>query len=168
MTRFTSIIAAVCFLLFLTNSAFAQRSAKISEIQARAFNSRTGEFSENLLAAGAPELGNMPSGELASVSTFIIIKIEFGKGSPIPKDAKVRLVATESGSMPFAAKPAKLGKRIILDSSNGLGPVDPDGNTYVGFWLKTTDCRSVALKASLIGLAKTSTMSETLPFTCYE
>lgn len=168
MMRITSFAFAIVFSFIFIISVSAQESARIAAIQAKAFNSRTGSFSENLLAKGAPALGNMPSGEMSSVSTFIIIKIEFGKGSPIPKNGKVHLVATESGSMPFAAKPSKQGKRIILDSSNKLGPVDSDGNTYVGFWLNSTDCRSITLKATLTGLAKTSTMSEILPFTCYE
>ncbi len=166
--RFTSFVAVVVFSMVFIIPAIAQDPANILEIQARAFNSKTGSFSENLLAAGAPELGNVPSGEMASVSTFIIVKVDFGKDSPIPKNAKVHLVATENGSMPFASKPTRQSKRVILDSSNNLGPADPDGNTYIGFWLKTTDCRSVSLTATLIGLAKTSTISEVLPFTCYE
>lgn len=166
--RSSSFVAVAFLSLISIIPTIAQESARISEIQAKAFNSKTGTFSEDLLAAGAPELGNMPSGEMASVSTFVIVKVEFGKGSPIPQNAKIRLVATENNSLPFAEKKAKQGKRIILDTSNKLGPVDQNGATYVGFWLHTTDCRTIALSATLTGLAKTSTMSEILPFTCYE
>jgi|GEM_PF-1508839 len=168
MLRFSAFFAVAAVFFCIVCPTRAQVPAKITEIQARAFESRTGTFSANLIGAGAQELGNMPAGKNASVSTFIIVKVEFGKGSPVPSAAKVRLVATESGSAPFSSNAKDQRKRIILDSSSLLGPADTDGTTYVGFWLKRTDCRTVVLNASLTGIAGTSSMVETLPFTCYE
>ncbi|HQZ83306.1 MAG TPA: hypothetical protein PLR83_08800, partial [Pyrinomonadaceae bacterium] len=87
---------------------------------------------------------------------------------PVPTGAKVRLVATESGLTPFSSSKKDQRKKVILDSSSLLGPADTDGTTYVGFWLKRTDCRTVVLNATLTGIAGASTKVETLPFTCYE
>lgn len=168
MLRFSALFAVAAFSFCIVSSTRAQAPAKITEIQAKAFESRTGTFSENLIGPGARELGNMPMGKNASVSTFIIVKVEFGKDSPVPAGAKVRLVATKSGSAPFSLNKKDQRKRVILDSSSLLGPADTDGTTYVGFWLKRTDCRTVVLSASLTGVTGTSTKVETLPFTCYE
>ncbi|MEZ5423749.1 MAG: hypothetical protein R2682_11775 [Pyrinomonadaceae bacterium] len=168
MLRFSALSAFFILSFCLVCSTRAQAPAKIAEIQARAFESRTGTFSENLIGSGARELGNMPSGPNASVSTFIIVKVQFGKDSPVPAAAKVRLVATETGSTPFSSNSKTQRRKIILDTSSSLGPADSDGTTYVGFWLERTDCRTIVLNASLRGVAGATSMVETLPFTCYE
>lgn len=168
MLRFSALFAVAALYFCSVCITQAQVPAKITEIQARAFESRTGTFSANLLGAGAPELGNMPTGRNASVSTFVIVKVEFGKDSPIPTTAKLRLVATESGSASFSSNPKKQSKKVILDSTSPIGPADADGTTYVGFWLKRTDCRTIFLSATLIGTAGTASKTEVLPFTCYE
>lgn len=168
MLRFSALSAFFILSFCIVGSTRAQAPAKIAEIQARAFESRTGTFSENLIGSGARELGNMPAGPNASVSTFIIVKVQFGKDSPVPAAAKVRLIATESGSAPFSSNSKSQRKRIILDSLSSLGPADSNGTTYVGFWLERTDCRTIVLNASLRGIAGTSSRVETLPFTCYE
>lgn len=154
----------VCFAAGLQ----AQEQPKISDIQARAFESRTGDFSADLLSTGRADLGNMPIGETASVSTFVIVKVDFGKDSPIPEKAGVRLVATESGSMPFSIKRKRQADKIILDSTNAVGLADANGTTYVGFWLMKTGCQSIKLTATLTGVSKKSSKTEILAFTCYE
>lgn len=168
MLRFSALFAVVALYFCLAGYGQAQVPAKITEIQAMAFESRTGTLSENLLGAASPELGNMPTGRNASVSTFVIVKVEFGKDSPIPTNAKVRLIATESGSAPFSANPQKQKPKIILDALSDLGPADANGTTYVGFWLQRTGCRTIFLKATLSGAAAASSMNKVLPFTCYE
>ncbi len=152
-------------LVFLAAGAFAQAQPTIDGIEARLFNSKTGNFSENILAAGSPELGNVPSGEFASVSTFIIVKVAFGPKAAKPANATVRLAASEGPTQPFASKQAR---KPLLNAVSKLGPVDADGNTYVGFWLNSTGCRSVQLKVTLTAFGKTATAAETLPFACYE
>jgi|APLak6261664640_1056046.scaffolds.fasta_scaffold41281_1 hypothetical protein len=159
----------ICFaIVLLASTAVAQNTARIAGFQAHLFNSKTGALSDDMLAKGAPEMGNVPAGDFASVSTFIVVKVELGKEAPIPQNAKVRLVATESSSMSFAVKPKKESDRIILDRTSGLGPVNTDGNTYVGFWLASTGCKSISLKASLLGLKEKPSLTEVLPFACYE
>ncbi len=90
------------------------------------------------------------------------------KDAPIPDKARIRLLATESGSMPFAANRGKASSRVMLDSTSGLGPVSAEGTTHVGFWLAGTGCRSISLKASLIGVRDAAALTEVLPFACYE
>ena len=47
-------------------------------------------------------------------------------------------------------------------------PVNADGITNVGFWLSATGCRSVTLKAFLVGVTAAKPITEVLPFACYE
>lgn len=166
MVRLSTYIPVVIFSVFLLFApAAAHGQIAITEIQARLFNSKTGEFSGNVLAKGAPELGNVPSGDLASVSTFIIVKISAGSKGSIPANARVHLTAAESANQPFGAKSRK---QLLLNEASKIGPADADGNTFVGFWLKQTGCRTITLTASLSGAGKTSAAKETLPFACYE
>lgn len=145
----------------------AQEPARVAAFQAFLFNSRTGAMSGDVLAKEAPELGNVPSSEYASVATLVVARIEFGKQAAVPK-AQVRLVATESASMPFAANRLRSTSRVILDRTSELGPVNAGGSTYVGFWLAPTGCRSISLKASLVGVKNAVPLSGELPFACHE
>jgi hypothetical protein len=143
-------------------------TVRLNGFQALLFNSKTGAFSTDALAKSGSELGNVPSGEFASVSTFIIVKVQTAKDAPVPKNLRVRLVAIESGSMPFAAKRKQQPDRVILDQTVSLGPVNDDGFAHVGFWLPNTGCRSITLTASLVGAKAGPPMTEILPFACYE
>lgn len=159
-------LLVVVFVYSLT--AFAQKAPEISGFQANLFNSKTGTFSTDVLAAGAPELGNIPAGEFSSVAVFIAVKVDLGPNASVPKNLSVRLIASESTSQPFAANKGKTDIRVILNSTSRIGPVDKDGKTFVGFWLTGTGCRSVTLKAALIGAQNAATKTEVLPFACYE
>ena len=167
MRVFPIMLAAVGLALAQPAAGTAQELARVAGFQAFLFNSKTGALSGDVLAKDGPELGNVSSGRFASVSALVVARIEFGKQAPVPK-AQVRLVATESGSMPFAASRAKAANRVILDRTSDLGPVNADGTTYVGFWLAGTGCRSLSLKASLIGLKDAVPLTGVLPFACYE
>lgn len=145
----------------------AQEPARVAGFQAFLFNSRTGAMSGDVLAKDGPELGNVPSGKYASVATLVVARVEFGKQAAIPK-ARVRLVATESASMPFAANRARSTSRTIFDRTAELGPVNADGTTYVGFWLGGTGCRSISLKASIVGVKNAVPLTGMLPFACHE
>jgi hypothetical protein len=146
----------------------AEGKVRIAEFKAYLFNSKTGSLSGDMLAKGAPEMGNIPSGDFASVSTFITVKVDFGATAAVPQRAQIVLLATESGAMPFASKRARSPDRVILNSTSMLGPPNAEGSTYVGFWLPSTGCRSITLKATLVGEKKAPSLSEVLPFTCYE
>lgn len=166
MVRLSTYIPVVILSVFLLfTPAFSQDQPVITEIQARLFNSKTGTLSGNVLAKGASELGNVPSGDLASVSTFILVKISFGPKGSIPANAQVRLIAAESAVQPFGSKS---GNQLLLNGTSKLGPADTDGNTFVGFWLNRTGCKSITLTASLTGAGKVSSAKEILPFACYE
>jgi len=166
MVRLSAYILVIIFSAFLLfTPALAQEQSAVMEIQARLFNSKTGDFSGNILAKGTPELGNVPGSDLASISTFIIVKISFGLKGSIPPNSQVRLTATESSNQPFGAKSRK---QTLLNAISQLGPADTDGNTFVGFWLNRTGCQSISLTASLTGAGKASSAKTTLPFACYE
>lgn len=160
--------ASLWFAFLASSPALAQDAPKIAGFEAHLFNSKTGLLSANMLAKQAPQFGNVPAGELASVSALIVVKVEFGKESAIPPDARARLIATEGGVMPFAEKSKKESQRVILDSTVRLGPVNADGSTYVGFWLANTGCKTISIRASLLGMKAKPTLTEILPFTCYE
>jgi hypothetical protein len=121
-----------------------------------------------MLAKGAPELGNVPIGEFASVSTLVVVRVELGAQAPVPEKLQVRLVAVETGSMPFAAKGGKTRNRTILDRTSKLGPVNEKGAGYVGFWLDNTGCHTITLKAFVVGATDAAPLTAVLPFTCYE
>jgi len=132
---------------------------RIAGFQARLFNSRTGALSADVLA-GQVELGNVPAGELASVSTLVVVDVDFGEGLPVPQKARVRLVATEVGR--------RGPNRQLLDSTERPGPVAKDGTTHIAFWLPNTGCKTVTLRATLLGASQRSTKTQTIPFACYE
>ena len=149
-------------------NSYADQPVAIDGLQALLFNSRTGAFSRDILAKDAPDLGNVPAGEFASVSAFVIVRVRPGRNAPATKDVRVRLVATESGSLPFAAKDTSGRDRVILDQTAALGPVNSDGLTHVGFWLARTGCRSVVLNVTILGVPGAKSTSKVLPFACYE
>lgn len=146
----------------------AEGAARITAFKVYLFSSKTGVLSADMLAKRAPAMGNIPSGDFASVSTFITVKVDLDHQARIPQGLQIRLLATESGAMPFSSTRAKASDRIILNSTSTLGPANADGSTYVGFWLPNTGCRSISLKATLVGVPNTPPLSEVLPFTCYE
>lgn len=148
--------------------AAAEGTVRLGAFKAYLFSSKTGALSADMLAKGAPEMGNVPSGDYASVSTFIAVRVDFDHEAPVPQGLRIRLLAIESGAMPFSSGRTKARDRIILDSTTTLGPANADGSTYVGFWLPHTGCRSISLKAHLVGVKNAPTLSEMLPFTCYE
>ena len=121
-----------------------------------------------MLAKGAPQLGNIPIGKFASVSTLVVVRVELRTQAPVPEKAQIRLVAVESGSMPFATKGGKTRDRTILDRTSSLGPVNDKGESYVGFWLGATGCHTITLKAFVVGARDTAPLTGVLPFTCYE
>ena len=167
MTRSKYVPVLVALALF-SIPAVAQSSIKIAAFQAYLFNSKTGQLSQDVLAKGAPELGNVPSGAFASVSALVVVRVAIGPQAPVPRKAQIRLVAVESGSLPLAAKQGNTPDRIILDKTSALGPVNDQGAAYVGFWLTQTGCHAIKLKASVVGSGESISLASDLPFVCYE
>jgi len=160
----------LCWICFVGMAliAHADQHVSVRGLQALLFNSKTGTFSPDVLAQSGSALGNVPSGAFASVSTFIIVKVQIAREAPLPTNLRVRLAVTESGAMPFATPRQHRPDRVILDAKARLGPVDEDGIAYVGFWLPNTGCRSLTLTASLVGSKVGPPITEILPFACYE
>jgi hypothetical protein len=154
--------AAGVFALASAGLAQAGSTPHIAGFSAFLLNSRTGTLSADVLASGE-SLGNVPAGPLASISTLVVVKVDFGKGMPVPRAARVRLIATADA--PARGKAAKLP---LLDSVARVGPVADDGTAHVGFWLADTGCRAVTLKAALIGAPAATATTAELPFACYE
>jgi hypothetical protein len=162
------ILCLLAFSLMFAVPAAAEGTVRLGGFKAYLFSSKTGVMSADMLAKQAPQMGNVPSGEFASVSTFVTVRVDLDRLAPFPHGVQVRLLATESGAMPFSSSPAKGGDRIILNSVSTLGPANAEGMTYVGFWLANTGCRSIGLKAFLVGVKDALPISEVLPFACYE
>jgi len=155
--------------LFHAGAGYAQTQPEpaLESFQAFLFNAKTGEFSADILKAPRPELGNVPIGPFASVSTLVTVKVRVGP-SAAPKALRVHLVATESGTAKFAGKRTAKRSRVVLDKSEPLGPANSDGFAYVGFWLSGTGCREIRLEAQLTGRAGAAKISDVIPFICYE
>jgi hypothetical protein len=151
----------------LSGTLAAQTAPQVAGFQAYLFNSKTGQMSKDVLTKGAPQLGNVPIGGFASVSTLVVVRVEFGAQASVPEKMQIRLVALESGSKPFAPKDGKARDRTILDKTVSLGPVNDKGASYVGFWLENTGCHTITLKATVAG-GGSAPLTATLPFTCYE
>ena len=160
--------AALALALLLPISGASQSAVHLAGFQAYLFNSKTGRLSQDMLAKGAPQMGNVIIGEFASVSTLVVVRVELGAQAPVPQKAQIRLVAVESGSMPFSANQGKRNDRTILDKTGILGPVNDKGASYVGFWLDNTGCHTITLKAFLVGVRDAAPLTGVLPFTCYE
>lgn len=167
MTVFRSRLSRLTMMALLSaaigaGTARAQQAPQISGFQAFLFNSKTGALSPDMLTM-EQGLGNVPIGPFASVSTFVVVKIDFGPKQPVSADAQIRLVAKEA-----ATPHARAATRVILDRRAKLGPVADDGTTHVGFWLAGTGCRNIALRATLTAGATSALKETALPFICYE
>lgn len=149
-------------------AAAAQPALRVTGFQAYLFNSSTGEMSQDVLAKDAPELANVPFGKFASISVLVVVKVELEPQTPVPERAQIRLVAVESGSAPFAPKSKDTRDRTILDKTSKLGPLSAKGSGYVGFWLDSTGCHTINLKASVAGLREAVPVPAVLRFTCYD
>ena len=160
-TWYRSSIALTALVLAMSPSAISAAAAGQSQavsFKAFLFNSRTGGFSKDVLATDA-SLGNVPAGEFASVSTFVVVQVTFGSNVPIPRNGTVQLVATER---------SKATRHIILNRSVKLGPAGAGGITNVGFWLEATGCDVIALHATVTGGKAPMAGDASLPFACYE
>ncbi len=165
----TSSLSAILAILFVASALNikAQDVSIIESVEARLFNSRTGEFSPDVLGENAPPLGNVIIGEFSSVSTFIKVKLRFPSGTS-DRDPTVKLTARENNSMPFSDAVPKQGNKVILDSSARVGALNTDGSAYVGFWLENTGCKAIELTVSVSSSNKQNVKIVTLPFACYE
>lgn len=160
-TWYRSSIAITALILAMSPSAISATAAGQSRaigFKAFLFNSRTGGFSKDVLATDV-SLGNVPAGELASVSTFVVVEVTFGSNVPIPRNGTVQLVATER---------SKAIRHIILNRTVRLGPAGAGGVTNVGFWLESTGCDVIALHATVTGGTAPIAGDASLPFACYE
>lgn len=151
LTRFSLAV------LILSGAAAAAPAAKIG-FQAFLLNGATGRLSPDVLA-GDTLLGNVIAGTFSSTSTFIVVKVALGATAPLPRAARVRLLATAAGGKPG---------RPLLDSTARLGAIGDDGNAYVGFWLADTGCTPVSLTATLTRTGGTVTGKTALSFACNE
>ena len=160
-TWYRSSIALAALVLAVSPSAISAAPAGQSPavgFKAFLFNSRTGGFSKDVLATDA-SLGNVPAGEFASVSTFVVVQVAFGSHVPISRNGTVQLVATER---------SKTARHVILNRTVRLGPAGAGGVTNVGFWLEATGCDVIALHATVTGGKAPMAGDASLSFACYE
>jgi hypothetical protein len=161
----------LCVACWLGSAGAEQgNTVRIDSIKALLFNAKTGGFSDDVLASGAAELGNVPASSFASKSTFVIVRVNLGPNQPVSHPLRVRLVATDLGRIP-AVRATKQAppRRVLLDQTARLGPVNPQGQSHVGFWLDDTGCDTVELNAKVVGgTMSAAPMTATLAFACYE
>lgn len=160
-TSYRCFIALAALVLAMSLSGVSAAAAGHSGavgFEAFLFNSRTGGFSKDVLAADT-SLGNVPAGEFASVSTFVVVQVAFGSNVPIPRNGTVHLIAAER---------SKTARQIILNRTVRLGPAGAGGVTNVGFWLEATGCNVIALHATVTGGKAPMTGDASLAFACYE
>ncbi|WP_419808900.1 hypothetical protein [Sphingomonas sp.] len=143
--------------LATSGAAAAPSQPRIAGFKAFLFNSETGTLSKDMMP-NQSELGNVVAGDLASVSTFVVVTVSFGPQAAIPDRPRVRLLARTEGRR----------GRLLLDRTSRVGPVARDGTTHVGFWLDDTGCETIDLQATLIGATAPARVNETLSFHCYE
>lgn len=139
---------SACGAAFVLLSSGAAAAEPTLSIEARLFGAKTGRFSKNVLAPDPPRLGDVISGENASTSTFVIVRV--ASDQPLAKTARVRLVANGASRADGQRRPGFATGRL-LDSAVFLPPVGPGTiETHVGFWLPDTGCLPIALKAELL------------------
>ncbi len=127
--------------------------------------------SGNASSSGPIALNNVITGDNASTSTLVKVKLALADVKRLPQQVTVRLVATERG---------KRGARVVLDQSSRVGPFSADGVSYVGFWLANTGCASISLRATVTVAKQTAAhaqaarsapsaaMTSVIPFSCNE
>jgi hypothetical protein len=163
-----NVLAFLAMLSAAAAPAQAAASARIDAIEARIFNNKTGAMSEDVLAGDGSAFGNAPIGDLKASAALIVVRVHFDGTEAGDKPLKLRLVATESRAMPFAATRTKLAAKRILDSTSIVGSPGIKRDVHVGFWLPDVGCRTVMLKATILGAEVVTSRDEVLPFTCYE
>jgi hypothetical protein len=153
--------------VFQAGVSAAEPALQVEGIQARLFYSKTGTFSDDILAKEPQRLGNVTVGEKASVSTFVTVKVRLLRGDPRTRELRVRLVVTESPGQVGGTKAGSRAQRVILDQTMAPGPPAADGISHVGFWLPSTGCNPLKLTASIPGVPEAKAEA-TLGFACYE
>lgn len=139
----------------------AQRSLKL---HAYLFHGATGELSKDVLT----ETGFDKDVDFSDVRAVLVtVEVRAGTRTGFVGREQVQFAAVESGNGPLAVD---LGvphrpDRMILNQTRGIGPTGGKDVGYVGFWLEVSGCRSVKLKASIVG-AKSAAVTEVLGLTC--
>ena len=147
----------------LSATSYAATPEATLTLQAKLFQHKTGNFSNDVLVADGPPLGNVVTGDNASNATFVTVLVALAPGVVLPSDSRVRLQAR-------AAKIRGAAASVLLDRTEALGSVDRGGRTHIGFWLAKTGCRPIQLTATLSVARQpiTITTRSDLAFSCGE
>jgi hypothetical protein len=165
-TFVTAVLTVAAIAVWHAGASAAGPAVKVDGIQARLFYSKTGTFSDDILAKEPQRLGNVTVGDNASVSTFVTVKVKMTSG-PKAREVLVRLVVIERPGRVRGAKGGSRAPSVILDKTSVAGPFAADGVSHVGFWLPSTGCNPLTLTASIPGVPD-ATVEAVLGFACYE
>jgi hypothetical protein len=144
-------------------SATADRPA-VGGMRAQLFRVKTGDWSEDLLAAAYRGGWNAIAGSNATNALLVVVEISGAPGGtytgffgPATKFS-VRLAAREVGR-----KPAPAFTRTVA-----IPVLNEQGKVYVPFLLYPRGCAQVHLTAIIVGEQPSAPFEKTLPFACGE
>lgn len=145
-----------------TGNALSVDSGPEIKIEARLFNSATGQFSPNVLGPQSAPLGNVAASDEQSFSTFVVVHIV--NDQLLPSETKVRLLAQE-----FPGSGQDSPKTILDQDIPVTAQAASKQDFYVGYWLPQTSCVPIRLVAELAtGSDKDVATEASLNFTCHE
>ena len=153
-------------MLLFSLPASSQSAPRSLKLHAYLFHSATGQLSKDVLAAG----GFDKDLDLTDAkAVLVVVEVRYDPHTSFAEKEQVQLVAVETGNGPLAVDPGvpHHPDRMILNKVSHIGPTEGKGAGYVGFWLEVSGCRTVRLKASLVGM-KAAPVTELLGFACGE
>lgn len=158
-----AVLLVVAFAALTQTSLAAADAVATLSIQAKLFQSKSGTFTADVLAAGAPELVNVVARDDPSTSSLVVVAVALADGKVLPADSSVRLVARERASHGGRA-------RTVVDKTVPLGSVSKGGTAHLGFWLSDVGCRAVELKVTMTVARQPVSLSAAsiIPFICNE
>ncbi|MBP7281434.1 MAG: hypothetical protein KBA66_07660 [Leptospiraceae bacterium] len=122
---------------------------KISDIKIIPFESKTGEFQEQV-KQNQPE----PYSNAISTSFFVIVEIS-GKAGSYESKRKVEIQVLEGGR-----------KKVNKVETNML--LGANGKFFIPLLLSPLICKDLKITANVLGQTKESSLTRTIPFRCGE
>jgi hypothetical protein len=145
-------------------SGSQQDAPAITGLQARLFQNKKGDWSEDILAPGHRGTWNRVAGPAASTATLIVVEISGPPGGTYtgyfgPQSKyMVRLVAA----------PASGRGKPLLGQTQGIPVLSDEGKVYVPFLVHQTGCAPLRVTARLLGRTPGKPMEGSLNFACGE
>ena len=171
MTLLPSLALALACLVMVGPSCAAAQSTlpargtpavpAVSALRVQLFENKSGSWTDDVLATPPAGSWNSRAGPHASDTTLIIIEVRgqadanySGRAGAAARYV-LRLVATERA-------------RPLLDQSQPLPVMGPDGKAHVAFLVRPSGCAPLRLRASMVGRHTAQATEVVVPFACGE